>query len=185
MTIPNKPVVGQTNWGNTLNNALDWLDANKAPINVLHYGSFEDTTTQGNGGATVANLITFNTTSSSQGVSVVQGSKITFANAGVYLFNLLGQFFFSGGASNYNITVWYAKNGVIVDTSAFTFTTTSAQASQTLANVEDIITVAAGDYFQFYWWSPATGITLSPTAVGTSPARPAASSIHMNVFNVG
>jgi hypothetical protein len=155
------------------------------PAAILHYGSFEDYTTQTNAGATSANLVSIGSTSTSRGVSLVAGSKVTFANSGAYLFNFLGQFQFSGGASNYNITVWYAKNGTIVSGSASTFTTTSAQASQILANVEDIVDVTAGDYFQFYWWSPATGMTLAPTASGTNPTRPQSASVRINTYNVG
>ena len=152
---------------------------------ALYYGSFEDTTTHTNAGITSSNLITFNTTSGSKGVSVVNNSKITFDNAGAYHFNLLAQFFFSGGASNYNITLWYAKNGQIVTNSAFTFTTTSAQSSQVLGNIEDILSVNAGDYIEFYWWSGASGMTISPTAAASNPTRPLSPSISLNMFNVG
>jgi hypothetical protein len=155
-----------------------------APLS-LWYGSFEDTTTQTNAGATSANLVTINSTSSANGVSIVSNSQVTFAHAGAYHFNFLGQFFFSGGASNYNITVWYTKNGVQTANGAYTFTTTSAQAAQVLANIEDIVSVNAGDYLQFYWWSPATGMTLSPTAAGTNPTRPSSASVNLNLFNVG
>jgi hypothetical protein len=128
--------------------------------------------------------VTINSTSYSQGITLVAGSKITFANAGAYLYNFLAQFAFTGGASNYNITVWVAKNGTIIPNSAFTFTTTSAQSAQVLANVEDIINVAAGDYVQFYWWSPATGMALTPTSAGSNPTRPVSPSVNLNIFNV-
>jgi len=154
-------------------------------VTPLYYGSFEDTTTQTNAGATSANLITMNSTSNSKGISMVDGSRVTFANAGTYHFNILGQFFFSGGASNYNITLWYTKNGQAVDNVSFTYTTTSAQGAQVLGNIEDIITVNAGDYIQFYWWAQATGMTLAPTSAGSNPTRPASPSVNLNVFNVG
>lgn len=152
---------------------------------TLYYGSFEDYTNQSNAGATSANLVTFNTTSTSSGVSLVAGSKITFAHDGAYLFNFLGQFAFTGGASNYSITVWHSKNGQIVANSAKTFTTTSAQNAQTLAYSQDIIAVNANDYIQFYWYAPATGMALVTTAAGSNPTRPASASANLNVFNVG
>jgi len=177
-----KPTLGQADWGTTLNTALDYIDGR---VQTLRFGSFENTTTLTNAGTTSSNLVTFDTTSISNGVSLVSGSRITFANAGNYLINFLGQFQFSGGASNYNITVWWAKNGTIENNSASTFTTTSSQASQIMANVEDIITVAAGDYIQFYWWAGAAGISLVPTAAGTNPTRPLSPSVKLNIFNVG
>ena len=151
---------------------------------VFYAGSFEDSTTQTSAGTASANLVTMNRTSFSQGVSLVDGSKVTFTNSGSYLYSFLGQFAFTGGANNYNITVWVAKNGVIEANSGFTFTTTSAQSSQVLGNVKDIITMNAGDFLQFYWWSPAAGMALTPTAAGSNPTRPASPSVNVNVFNV-
>jgi hypothetical protein len=151
----------------------------------LYCGSFEDTTNQASGGTTAANLVTINTTSTSSGVFLVSSSQITFANAGRYLVNFLGQFAFTGGASNYNITVWYTKNGQAVTNAASTFTTSSAQGNQTMANVEDIIQVNAGDYIQFYWWSGAAGMSLVSTAASTNPTRPLSPSVKLNIFNVG
>jgi hypothetical protein len=184
MTVPNKPVVGQTNWGDQLNTALEYVNDRVAP---LYCGSFENTSTLTNAGITSSNLITFDTTSTSNGISVVSSSQITFVNAGRYLVNFLGQFAFAGGASNYNITVWWVKtsNGTTTTSPSSTFTTTSAQGSQTMANVEDILQVAAGDYIQFYWWAGAAGISLLSTAAGTNPTRPASPSVKLNIFNVG
>ena len=152
---------------------------------ALYCGSFYDTTSQTNAGATSANLVTINTTGVSKGVSVVAGSKVTFANAGDYLINFLGQFTFTGGASDYHVTVWLAKNGTIIPQSAYTFTTTSAQGAQCLGNVEQILALNAGDYIQFYWQAAATGMALTPTVAGTSPTRPASPSVNLNIFNIG
>jgi hypothetical protein len=41
-----------------------------------------------------------------------------------------------------------------------------------------------GDFLQFYWWSPAAGMALTPTATGSNPTRPASPSVNVNVFNV-
>ena len=151
----------------------------------LYNGSFEDFTTQTNGGATTANLVAIGSTSTSNGVSIVAGSKITFANAGNYMFNFLGQFIMNGAGSNYNLTVWYTKNNAAVNDAAYTFTTGSQSGSQVLANITDIISVAAGDYIQLYWWSQNTYMQLVSTASGSSPTRPRSASVNINVFNVG
>ena len=151
----------------------------------LYCGSFEDTTNQASAGTTSANLVTINTVSTNSGISLVSGSQVTFAHTGRYLMNFLGQFAFTGGASNYNITVWYTKNGQAVANAASTFTTSSAQGNQTMANVEDIIEVNAGDYIQFYWWSGAAGMSLVTTAAATNPTRPLSPAIKLNIFNVG
>ena len=152
---------------------------------TCYYGCFKDTTQQNSGGITSANLVTINTTSLSSGVSIVSNSRITYENAGKYLINFLGQFFFSGGASNLNITIWYAKNGTIVENSAYTFTTTSAQNDQVLGDLEDVISVESGDYIQIYWWAAAAGVSLKPTAAGTNPTRPLSASLNINTWKVG
>lgn len=161
----------------------------------LYNGSFESTAVQVSGGTTTANLVTVTGATNSKSISYDSGatnSKITYANAGDYYLNFLGQFKFTGGASNYDVTVWYAKNGTPVTNSAYTFTLTSAQGSQILANITDIVTLAAGDYLQFYWYTsvppstgPTNGIYLYSTAAGTNPTRPLAPSVKINTYNVG
>jgi hypothetical protein len=157
------------------------------PAQILYYGNFARSTSMSSGGTTSDNLIAWDTTSLSKGMSLsgTDASKIVFANPGTYNLNFLGQFNFTGGASSYNITTWFSKNGVQVPASAFTFTTTSAQGSQVLANIESPITVASGDYIQFHWWSGAAGMSLIATAAGTNPTRPASPSANLTIYNVG
>ena len=102
----------------------------------------------------------------------------------VYFLDLSLQFTFTGGASNYNITVWYTINDAIVPNSGFTFTTTGAQNDQTLAVVTDTLAITAGQYIKFYWWSQATGMKLLATAAGTSPDRPLSPSVNFTIFNI-
>jgi hypothetical protein len=151
---------------------------------VAKHGSFEDLTTQTSAGTTAINIVNFNQTSQATGISVVSNSQITFESDGVYFVNFLGQFFFTGGASNYNITVWYRINGVDIPYSAYTFTTTGAQNNQTLGNLEDIIKVKAGDYLEICWWAAAAGVALTPTNNGTNPTRPFSPSVNLNTWKI-
>jgi hypothetical protein len=157
------------------------------PASVLYYGNFARSTSMSSGGTTSDNLVTWDTTNLSNGMSidVTDRSKIVFANAGTYNFNFLGQFNFTGGSSDYHITAWYSKNGTNVPSSAFTFTTGSAQNSQVLANIEAPIQVTTGDYIQFHWWSGAAGMSMIATAAGTNPTRPASPSANLTIYNVG
>jgi hypothetical protein len=148
-----------------------------------YYANFYDTTTQTNAGTAVANLVTINSNAGSSGVSVVAGSKVTFANAGTYLVNFLGQFVTTGGGSDYKVTVWYALNGSNVANGSFVFTTSGVN-NQVLANVEDAITVSAGDYIQFYWQSNNTYMQLQYVAAASNPTRPASPSVNLNVAQV-
>jgi hypothetical protein len=166
------------------NNSFGFF-GNTSNFSGASYGSFESSVQQLNPDITKSNIATFDLTSQSKGVSIISSSQITYDNSGIYLINFLGQFAFVGGASNFNITVWYALNGTPIANSSYTFTTTSAQNAQILANLEDIVTVNAGQYIQVYWWAGTTGITLTPTAAASNPTRPASPSANFNTFRVG
>jgi hypothetical protein len=154
------------------------------PTTNLYSATFFDTTLQTNGGATTANQVLINSTQIANGFTLTS-NRIDVINAGTYFLSLGLQLAFTGGASNYNVTVWYTVNDAIVDNSAFTFTTTGAQNDQTLAKITDTIALTAGQYLKFYWWSQATGMRLLPTAAGSNPTRPASPSVNLSIFNVG
>lgn len=151
---------------------------------VLYSGTFFDTTTQNNGGATTANQVLINSTQLANGFTLGPDNRINVTNSATYFLNLNLQLAFTGGASNYNVTVWYTLNDVIVDNSAFTFTTTGAQNDQTLATITDTLAITGGQYLKFYWWSQATGMKLLPTAAGTNPTRPLSPSVNFTIFNI-
>lgn len=149
----------------------------------LYSGTFFDTTLQTNAGATTANQVKINTTQQAIGFTL-SGNSITVLNSAMYFISANLQLAFTGGASNYNVTVWFTINNNIVPDSAFTFTTTGAQNDQTLAVITDTIQLNAGDNVKFFWWSQATGMRLIPTAAGTNPTRPLSPSVNITIFNV-
>jgi len=155
------------------------------PTTNLYSATFFDTTLQTNGGATTANQVLINSTQIANGFTLGPDNRINVTNAGTYFLSVGLQLAFTGGASNYNVTVWYTVNDVIVPNSAFTFTTTGAQNDQTLAKITDTIALTAGQYLKFYWWSQATGMRLLPTAAGINPTRPLSPSVNVSIFNVG
>ena len=189
MAIPSR----QIGWGTEENllwqiskqlEALTGVTSNiPAPLS-LYSATFFDSTTQNNGGATTANQVLIGSTQAANGFTLASNT-VTVVNAGTYYIDLSLQLAFTGGASNYNVTVWYTVNDVIVPNSAFTFTTTGAQNDQTLAKITDIIALTAGQYLKFYWWSQATGMRLLPTAAGSNPTRPLSPSVNLSIFNVG
>jgi hypothetical protein len=173
-----KALKGYKGWLN-----LDDLIMSLSPTINLYSATFFDSTLQTNGGATTANQVLINSTQNANGFTL-NSNRIDVTNAGTYFLSLALQLAFTGGASNYNVTVWYTVNDVIVPNSAFTFTTTGAQNDQTLAKITDTIELTAGQYLKFYWWSQATGMRLLPTAAGTNPTRPASPSVNLSIFNV-
>jgi hypothetical protein len=154
--------------------------------NILYSATFFDTTTQSNGGATVANQVLINSTQQSNGFTLGPDNRINVLNAGTYYLDFAVQLSFTGGASSpYNVTIWFTIDDVIVPNSAFTFTTTGAQNDQTLGRISDTVTLTAGQYIKFYWWSAVTGMKLFSTPVGTNPTRPLSPSVNFTIFNVG
>jgi len=153
-------------------------------IPTLYSATFFDTTLQTNGGATTANQVLINSTQISNGFELNPNSSITILNTGTYFLSCNLQLAFTGGASNYNVTVWFTINDAIVPNSAFTFTTTGAQNDQTLATITDTLQITAGQYIKFYWWSQATGMRLLPTSAGSNPTRPLSPSVNFTIFNV-
>jgi hypothetical protein len=152
---------------------------------VLYSGSFFDTTLQTNAGATSSNQVLIGNTQISSGFTLNGDNSITILNTAKYFFNCSLQLAFTGGSSNYNVTVWYSIDNVIEPNSAFTFTTTGAQNDQTLAVITDTKLINAGQKIRFYWFSQATGMRLLPTVAGTNPTRPLSPSVNINIFNVG
>jgi hypothetical protein len=153
---------------------------------TLHSATFFDTTTQNNAGATAANQVLINSTQNANGFALGVDSRISILNNGTYYLDFSAQLSFTGGATSpYNVTIWYTVDDVIVPNSAFTFTTTGAQNDQTLARVADTISLTAGQYIKFYWWSAVTGMKLLSTAAGTNPTRPVSPSVNLSIFNVG
>jgi hypothetical protein len=143
------------------------------------------TTAAGDAGAATANQVAIASTQAANGFTLGPDNRINVTNAGIYYIDLSLQLAFTGGASNFNVTVWYTIDDVIVPNSAFTFTTSSQQNDQTLARIADTIALTAGQYLKFYWWAPATGMRLLPTAAGTNPTRPLSPSVNFSIFNVG
>jgi hypothetical protein len=151
---------------------------------ILYSGTFFDITTQNSGGATTANQVRINSTQLANGFTLGPDNRINVINSATYYISLSLQLAFTGGASNFNVTIWYTLNDVIVPNSSFTVTTSSAQNDQTLAVVTDTLAIAAGQYLKFYWWSPATGMKLLETDAGTNPTRPLSPSVNFTIFNV-
>ena len=127
-----------------------------------YYGSFYSNVTQNTLGST-AEVMTFNNTALSSGVSVVtfggKASRITVANAGIYNFQFSAQVWKTSGGSKETLYIWFKKNGVNIPDS---------NTAITLANNNDLIVPAwnfmeslnAGDYLEIAWYSTDSHIEL-------------------------
>lgn len=153
-----------------------WAPAGSLTGSIGYWGAFYDTTDQLNGGATAANLMTLNNSDSqNNGVTMVDGSKLTFANAGVYNIQFSAQFI-KTDSNNDDVDIWIKKNGTNIP-----YTNSSATLvgnnGKLIAAWNFVIPVDSGDYIQFYWHSVDLDMSLQHLDAAESPSRPDTPSI--------
>lgn len=147
-----------------------------------YYGSFYDTTTQGNSGATSANTMTYNTTDFNSGVSIVNNSKITFAHTGKYDIQFSAQFDKTDSGTD-DVEVWLSKNGNNVADSA-TLLSLVGNNAKVVAAWNWFVSASAGDYYELKWHSNDTDLRILARGGQSNPSRPAIPSIILTVNQV-
>jgi hypothetical protein len=151
---------------------------------LAYWGSFWDTTTQTAAAANTAYSITLNSyDTANNGVSVVSGSRVTFANGGVYSLTFSIQF---TNADNqiHDANVWLRKNdsgstGDVPDTdSKFSVINSHGGVHGNLiGTVNFVMSLSAGDFIELVWATTSTQVTLETIAAGTSPTSPRVPSV--------
>lgn len=143
------------------------------------YGSFYDITDQ-TGSTIAATAVKLGTNDiAGKGVTVVtDGSaltRVTYAEAGTYMVAPNLQFA-NSAASDYDATIWLAKNGTAIPNSATVITIPKVgDGGSTFFQILYYVTVAAGDYLQVLWLPENTAVTIEHTAAGAiAPAIPSA-----------
>jgi hypothetical protein len=168
----------------------DWVDvcgnggglATSKPV----YGAFSDYTTQTTT-ANTAKVINIGTTDESNGVSIVGGSKITFAYAGTYNIQWSGQFQ-NTDTQVHDASIWMRKNGVdmVGSTGLISIPTTHGGVhGHTLAGWNFVFTVAANDYYEFWWSTDDAKVTIEAYPAATAPIRPSTASLIVTATPVG
>ena len=131
------------------------------------YGSFYDTTTQTNAGATSANPMLFNSTDYSSGVSAESLGKIRITDAG-----------------DDDVEIWLSVNGTNVPWSA-SVVSVHGNNGKAVAAWNFFYQFAANDYFQLLWHSVDTDMRILSRTTQISPTRPAIPSVILTVNLVG
>ncbi len=148
-----------------------------------YYGSFYDTTTQYNtGGLGTINKIRLNTTSEARGISIVDGTKVTFAYPGTY--NI--QFSIQADKDDSNqdtFSLWPSINGNPVPDSNTDFTLNTNNA-RSVAAWNFLFTFNANDYFELNWSSDDNQVYFPYIGPQTVPTRPAIPSVILTAQQV-
>ena len=150
------------------------------------YGAWDDTTTQ-TGSTTVGTVVTLNTQSISDGITLVDGSKFTVPNTGVYNFQFSAQLKNTDNAQHI-VTIWVRKNGTDIPNSATNVTVPARKTSNIygylVASWNFFFDLVSNDYVELVWLPASTLVTMETLPQSTTPAYPEIPSIIVTMNQV-
>lgn len=144
-----------------------------------YWGSFYDTTNQSIASTTTAYVVNIGSSDpASNGVSIVGGNKITFANAGVYNIQYSIQLK-NTSTSISDVTIWLRKNdtgdsGNLAD-SASVFSVNGSHGGtpgHCIASINYVLSLNSGDYLQLMWAADSTSASIATIPANLSPVTP-------------
>jgi len=145
----------------------------------LPYGAFSDFTSQT---ATVntATLMSLNTTDFSNTVTLVTGSKMTVANAGIYNLQFSAQLQNLDNAPQ-DVFIWLKQNGTdIVGSTGKVGMPARKSAGVPFHDIKGwnyFLSMNAGDYIQIYWSTTNASVTIETYAASGTPTKPSTASV--------
>jgi len=141
-------------------------------VPILHYGAFSDTTLQTAASINTAYAMTFNTTDSSNGISIGSpSSRLVVDNQGVYNVQFSAQLDQISGATA-NVYIWLRKNGTNVPNTASTVALQGTSA-RSVAAWNFIIQLEPTNYVELMWATDTTNARiLAASATSVWPAIP-------------
>lgn len=149
------------------------------------YGAFYDTTDQAATTVAAANILSFNTTDLSNGVTLSNSNRLNVSTSGVYNIQFSVQLKNTTNDTQ-DVDIWFRKNGSDIAESNSRFgmaaRKSSGDASHNIATMNLYANLNAGDYIQIVWRPTNIGVSVeyygAVTAVsGTTPAIPATPSV--------
>lgn len=176
VTTGSANVTGNVNAGNLV----------LATGNIIYtprYGAFYSNVDQTNPVANTARAMTFNNTTTANGVSIISSSQITINKPGIYNIQFSAQVAKTGGGTGI-VDIWLNKNGNPVDWTNTQVYVTSGNPKVAAWNFVENVTVA-NTYYEIMWSSPDTLLSLESSAANTSPTRPGIPSVIVTVTPVG
>jgi hypothetical protein len=125
----------------------------------------------------------FNTFDFANGVSIVDGSKITIANAGKYNIQFSAQFDKTDSGKD-DVEVWLSVNNSDLSDSS-TILSLDGNNAKVVASWNFFVNASANDYFELKWHSNDTDLRILSRPSGSNPTRPAIPSIILTVNKIG
>ena len=151
-----------------------WSSISSGVGSTAYYGAFQDTTDQTIASTTTAYVVNIGTVDESNGVTIVSGTRITYANAGTYALTYSIQLE-SANSSIHDADIWVRKNGTDLADTNSQFSVANKHGSingHLIAVCNYVFTLAAGDYLELAWAATSTDISIQTYPAQTSPTRP-------------
>lgn len=150
-----------------------------------YWGNFWSSQSQTAAAPNTGYAITLNNTDpDSSGVSIVSGSRVTFANAGVYSITFSVQWV-NQGTQIHDANIWLAKNGTAVpdtDSRWSVVQTHGGIHGHAIGTVNYVLKLTAGEYIELYWQTDDVDISLE--AIAAAAPAPAIPSIILTAAQV-
>jgi hypothetical protein len=165
---------------NRLDNLLAQLVTSSGGAGIrLPYGAFSDFTSQTTT-ANTATLISLNTTDFSNTVTLVTGSKMTVANAGIYNLQFSAQLQNLDNAPQ-DVFIWLKQNGTDIVGSTgkvgMPARKSAGVPSHDIKGWNYFLSMSAGDYVQIYWSTTNASVTIETYAASGTPTKPSTASV--------
>jgi hypothetical protein len=156
-----------------------------------YYGAFSSYVDQTADSTTEAYPFRFEQTDESNGVSITQGtdgfpSRITFAAAGTYNIQFSAQFQNTDNSAH-DVQIWLRKNEVDVTGSTGFVSVPAKHAGadgHSITGWNFVFTVAANDYYEFFWQTDDLDVSIHTYPGGTTPTTPSTASLVLTVTQV-
>jgi len=145
----------------------------------LPYGAFSDFASQTTT-VNTATLMALNTTDFSNTVTLVTGSKITAATAGIYNLQFSAQLQNLDNAPQ-DVFIWLKQNGTdIVGSTGKIGMPARKSAGVPFHDIKGwnyFLSMSAGDYVQIYWSTTNANVTIETYAASGTPTKPSTASV--------
>jgi len=161
---------------------LTFPDASTLHTANRYFGSFYDTSTQNNISNTGVNILSYNTTYISSGVSIQSGNMITFNYPGYYNLQFSAQLEKTDSGED-TLELWLSRTGVYEPWSN-TSLSVLGNNGKAVAAWNFVLQANSGDYYQLYWYSPDSNMKILASSGLTNPTRPDIPSVILTVNQI-
>ena len=146
-----------------------------------YYAQFWSTVSQVNAGATAANPMTFDTADTfNNGISVASNSHVVIANPGIYNIQFSAQFAKTDSGQD-TVSIWLSKNGVNVPDTCTDIDLNNNNARSVAAWNFLVEVTVPNTYYELYWSSADTNMSIFAQGARINPTRPAIPSVIVTV----